>query len=45
MMVSAQPWGERVLVAGAGVAGASAARFLVSRGVAVTVCDNRPAVL
>jgi UDP-N-acetylmuramoylalanine--D-glutamate ligase len=39
------PWGERVLVAGAGVAGASAARFLLNHGVAVTVCDNRAQAL
>ncbi|PXW32287.1 UNVERIFIED_CONTAM: UDP-N-acetylmuramoylalanine--D-glutamate ligase [Williamsia faeni] len=40
-----RPWGERVLVAGAGVAGASAARFLLNQGVSVTVCDNRAAAL
>ncbi len=40
--VSAAPelWSGRVLVAGARVAGASAARFLLDAGAAVTVCDN-----
>ena len=33
-------WSGRVLVAGARVAGASAARFLLDQGAAVTVCDN-----
>jgi UDP-N-acetylmuramoylalanine--D-glutamate ligase len=41
--VTAVPWGERVLVAGAGIAGASAARFLLAQGAAVTVCDNNTA--
>lgn len=35
-----QPWSGRVLVAGARVAGASAARFLLDQGASVTVCDN-----
>ncbi|WP_026303727.1 UDP-N-acetylmuramoyl-L-alanine--D-glutamate ligase [Jongsikchunia kroppenstedtii] len=33
--------GARVLVLGAGVAGASAARYLLGRGAQVTVCDER----
>lgn len=37
---SGVPWGQRVLVAGAGIAGASAARFLLAQGVSVMVCDN-----
>ncbi|MGJ0120858.1 UDP-N-acetylmuramoyl-L-alanine--D-glutamate ligase [Williamsia sp. MIQD14] len=35
--------GLRVVVAGAGTAGASAARFLAARGAVVTVADGRPA--
>lgn len=35
-----QLWSGRVLVAGARVAGASAARFLLDQGAVVTVCDN-----
>lgn len=35
-----QLWSGRVLVAGARVAGASAARFLLDQGATVTVCDN-----